>query len=445
VPAAPRLLFCSYHCCFDPSSGAALAGRDLLELLAARGWECGVYCGPRLDFEQPRPLLQVLGEQGLRPIVRCFPDRLPGFSLLQFALGGIPCYIFHPPATQAYQPPESDEGTPFLALLPAVLERFQPDILITYGGDWLAQGIRQTARSRGVRVVFWLRNLAYFHRQTFQTADAVLVPTAFVRTHYEQTLGLASTAIFSPIPWPRVQCVSVQGRYATFVNPSPDKGVFLFARLAVELGRRRPDIPLLMVEGRGKADWLRRTGLDFRGLTNLFVMPNTSDPRTFYAVSRLMLLPSLWQEPASRIPREASINGIPTLACRRGGIPEALGDSGFLFDVPDHYTPQAELVPTAAEVEPWIETIVRLWDDSAFYEVQRQRCLKAAEAYRPERIAAQYEAFLNSVTATAPRGTREAAGEPPWSPPVPIAPLTAAEIDHLLSEPRTPDAGNGDQ
>jgi hypothetical protein len=33
----PRLLFASYHCYVDPSSGAALATRDLLELLGPRG------------------------------------------------------------------------------------------------------------------------------------------------------------------------------------------------------------------------------------------------------------------------------------------------------------------------------------------------------------------------------------------------------------------------
>ncbi len=37
-----RLLFASYHCYFDPSSGAALSTRDLLELLARRGWSCRV-------------------------------------------------------------------------------------------------------------------------------------------------------------------------------------------------------------------------------------------------------------------------------------------------------------------------------------------------------------------------------------------------------------------
>ena len=34
---ANRLLFASIHCYLDPSSGAAICTRELLELLAARG------------------------------------------------------------------------------------------------------------------------------------------------------------------------------------------------------------------------------------------------------------------------------------------------------------------------------------------------------------------------------------------------------------------------
>ncbi len=63
--AYPRLLFCSYHCYPDPSSGAALATRDLLELLAARGWACGVLSGPRLDAEAVPRLEQLLHDHGL--------------------------------------------------------------------------------------------------------------------------------------------------------------------------------------------------------------------------------------------------------------------------------------------------------------------------------------------------------------------------------------------
>jgi glycosyltransferase involved in cell wall biosynthesis len=100
-----------------------------------------------------------------------------------------------------------------------------------------------------------------------------------------------------------------------------------------------------------------------------------------------------------RVAAEALLNGIPVLASRRGALPEALAEAGFLFDIPERYTPQTRLVPSAAEVAPWVETIVRLWDDAALYETERQRCVHAAEAWRPEKLAAAYEAFFARVLA----------------------------------------------
>ena len=53
---AHRLLFASIHSYLDPSSGAALATRELLELLAARGWDCrALTCGV-LDYQNETPL-----------------------------------------------------------------------------------------------------------------------------------------------------------------------------------------------------------------------------------------------------------------------------------------------------------------------------------------------------------------------------------------------------
>jgi glycosyltransferase involved in cell wall biosynthesis len=64
---------------------------------------------------------------------------------------------------------------------------------------------------------------------------------------------------------------------------------------------------------------------------------------------------------------EALINGIPVLASRRGGLPEVLERVGFLFDVPERYTPESRQVPTADEVAPWVQTIIRLWDDAELH------------------------------------------------------------------------------
>jgi glycosyltransferase involved in cell wall biosynthesis len=246
-------------------------------------------------------------------------------------------------------------------------------------------------------VVFAIHNFAYNGADLFEAVDAVLVPSRFAQAHYRRTLGLECTPIPGPWNWEQLRCERVEGKYVTFVNPQPDKGVFLFARLATELGRLRPDIPLLVVEGRGKANWLHQTGHDLGSLRNLFVMENTPDPRDFYKVSRIVLMPSLWRESFPRVAVESLLNGIPVLGTTRGGLPEPLEHAGFLFDVPKRYTPESRIVPTAEEVGPWVETIIRLWDDAAFYEKERQRCLAAAEAWRPERLAPRFEEFFTQV------------------------------------------------
>jgi hypothetical protein len=71
-----RLLFSSIHSYLDPTSGAALCTRELLELLAGRGVDCRVLCTAVLDYEPETSLDEVLATLGLPA------------SRLQAALGG---------------------------------------------------------------------------------------------------------------------------------------------------------------------------------------------------------------------------------------------------------------------------------------------------------------------------------------------------------------------
>ena len=190
--------------------------------------------------------------------------------------GGVPVTVFEPAAARPSPSPGRAEGRAFLRLFDAIVERFRPDLLLTYGGSWLAPPLMAAARRRGLAVVFSLRNLAYHDASLFHGVDAVLVPSQFAAAHYRRALGLSCTAIPGPWRWERLRCPRVEGRFVTFVNPQPHKGVFWFARLAQELGRRRPDIPLLVVEGRAGGKLApRRDGLlieaqmDQRGTINL--------------------------------------------------------------------------------------------------------------------------------------------------------------------------------
>jgi glycosyltransferase involved in cell wall biosynthesis len=188
-------------------------------------------------------------------------------------------------------------------------------------------------------------------------------------------------------------------RYLTFVNPQATKGVTVFARIAAELGRRRPDIPLLVVEGRGRADGLADAGLDLSGLETLHRMANTPDPRDFYRVSRALLVPSLWRETFGRVAAEGLANGLPVLASDRGALPETLGEAGFLFTVPPRCTPTGGVVPTAREVAPWVAAIERLWDDSAWAEEHRGLARAESRRWDNQRLAEEYERFFRSLIA----------------------------------------------
>src|SRR5262249_48102842 len=201
---------------------------------------------------------------------------------------GFPVTVFAPDPPVPAKLPSAEETVGFLAILSEAIRRFRPDIVLTYGGDPASRGVAAVARKAGAKVAFWLHNFAYTDTRVFAGCDAVVVPSAFSRNHYQKLLGIACVALPPVIDVTRIMCDRPHGgQFVTFVNPEPNKGVFWFARLAEMLGRTRSDIPLLVVEGRGRADWLSRCGVDLRGITSLHRMANTPDPRAFYQLTRV--------------------------------------------------------------------------------------------------------------------------------------------------------------
>jgi hypothetical protein len=85
-------------------------------------------------------------------------------------------------------------------------------------------------------------------------------------------VGLECQALSYPVDWNRVRAQERNPRFVTFVYPCIEKGVYAFARIAHELGRRRPDIPLLVVESRGTKENLGICGLDLAAAGNLRIM-----------------------------------------------------------------------------------------------------------------------------------------------------------------------------
>ena len=103
-------------------------------------------------------------------------------------------------------------------------------------------------------------------------------------------------------------------------------------------------------------------------------------------MTKLLLMPSLWNESFGLVAAEAMLNGIPVLASNRGGLAGDDRRRRLLFDIPARYTPETRDVPTAEEVEPWVETIIRLWDDPAEYERWSRAARERAQQWHPDRL-----------------------------------------------------------
>jgi glycosyltransferase involved in cell wall biosynthesis len=298
---------------------------------------------------------------------------------------------------------EARHGAQFDRLFDELLQTFRPHIVLTYGGQPPEIARRERAREFGSAVVFGLRNFGYLAAGAFEHVDAVLTGSRFVSDRYHQAIGLESTPLPLPLDPGEVIAQAHQRIFITYINPSVEKGVMFAARLAEELSVRRPDLPMLIVESRGTGNTLVSAGLlggfDLRRHENLMFCPAVARPAEIYAVARVVIAPSVWEEPAGRIAAEAVVNGIPPVVSDRGGLAEMCGSGGFVLPLPADLTVETRVPVSAAAVEAWLELLIRLCDDEAFYGAACERALAAGAVFERNRVARQYAEYFEGVRA----------------------------------------------
>jgi glycosyltransferase involved in cell wall biosynthesis len=182
--------------------------------------------------------------------------------------------------------------------------------------------------------------------------------------------------------------------FLTFVNPSPHKGLWLFARLADMLGSRRPDIPILVVQsGHTGGSLTAIPGIDFGRYPQIMAAPPVPRPADYFALTRIIVVPSVWEEPFGRVAAEAMVNGIPALVSNRGSLPAVVGGDfgegggGRVLAVPEWMTPETTRLPSEAEVRPWYEAVCTLWDDGTLYHSIAVRAREVAEERYSEAVS----------------------------------------------------------
>ncbi len=232
----------------------------------------------------------------------------------------------------------------------------------------------------GVPLVVYLRNVEFAELGGDPRAlgpARFIANSGFTARRYADAFGISATVI-RPMIDRALYETTPEGDLVTFVGPVPAKGL----DRAIEIAQACPDIPFLFVES-----WLLSPGhleaLQARigGIANIRLERRTADMRGVFRRTRVLLVPSLWEEAWGRVASEAHCSGIPVVGSSRGGLAEAIGPGGVVLD---HDAPVAD----------WAAAVRRLWADP----VAHAAASAAARTYarRPDMDGErQFETFLS--------------------------------------------------
>lgn len=181
------------------------------------------------------------------------------------------------------------------------------------------------AAGRPFRQLRWARTQTLLRR-----ADLVVTNSRFMQTAVERRTGLRSEVVppFVDTAGGGQDVPTSERRCLTFVGLDGWKG----ADMAIRLAEALPDREFLFLEG-GRSN--PRLVSRARRLPNVSCEGWTGDMRQVWARTRILLMPSAWDEPFGRLPVEAGACGIPTIASARGGLAESVGPGGWIVERPD--------------------------------------------------------------------------------------------------------------
>lgn len=229
------------------------------------------------------------------------------------------------------------------------VEHLRPDVAVCFSG--LPVPIAQAFKEVGVPAVLYFRNVEHddFGGEPRGVADLNIANSRFTAEWLESRHGVIAEVLVPLVDPSRY--ATEPGDSVTFINPHVDKGRDIVFALAKAL----PHIPFLIVRAWTLDEESEAQLASLQdSCANVTVMQPTTDMKSVYAQTRIVLAPSQWQEAWGRIATEAHFSGIPVIASDIGGLPEAVGPGGVLVR-PD------------APVDEWRKALEDMWSDVTFY------------------------------------------------------------------------------
>jgi glycosyltransferase involved in cell wall biosynthesis len=213
-----------------------------------------------------------------------------------------------------------------------------------------------------------------WNSKAFEVAAEVITMSEFDEEVTKETFGRESTLLYIPVPLERFTNNTESGSNITLVNPrDPNKGLDTFLKIA----QRFPDESFL-IAGSLYDDSLETS---IEKMDNVTYLGWCDDMSEVYASTKLLLMPSTYQEGGGRVVIEAFANGIPAVGSDLGGIPDYIGDGG---DAVENYT----------DPDAWARTISQYLSDEEYYRQKSDNARERSQLFEQAQIVEKFEKIL---------------------------------------------------
>lgn len=354
----PKILWMSPYSLHDISSGASIHCKTVLECLAKRGFE--VWSCSSFIFDSPAGA----------SVFNNLKDKIDSSKKSVFEIddAGIH-YIYTRSSSNFEQEQNLNDQELLFKVYCSVLDNFKPDFVMGFGTGMISMTSFAEAQRRGIVTIYPVLN-GNHGNYAFPNTDLILTDSHASANLYfrrDQIRMIPTGQLFDP-----VYCISNKRKpkYITFINPSFEKGLSIFAKLAQYCQKAHPDLRFLVVNSHGNfaenIQYLHTKGnkddhpLKPQDFDNVDMTPATNNMKPIYTVSKVLVTPSLWWESWGRVASEAVLNNIPVLGSTSGGLKEATFGAGIHLDAPEHCIKDNLSLPDDEEIKPWAQALERL-------------------------------------------------------------------------------------
>lgn len=235
------------------------------------------------------------------------------------------------------------------------------NILCSHNTHW-RRSMQTLSRKTGIPFIGWSHTEEYIKVNKDKWNHPLLTGrqfTAYNSNYMKSQIKYDNSAfvLFPPVNYRDYIVERKEAKYVTLSNVNANKG----GDLLIKLAEACPDIQFQGVTG-GYDKQIKKS------LPNLQYLPHTDNIKEVYATTKILIMPSR-VETWGRTAVEAMSSGIPVVATPTPGLRECCQDAAIYVDRND--------------VNGWIQTVRKLWDDSEHYNKRSTVALDRSRALDP--------------------------------------------------------------